>query len=783
LKRILTLAAPLLALSACHHDENAVLLVVVTASGSPPAVAALEVTLTGPAGMSSNRYTRGGEEPITFPTTLSAQLPASATGGMISIDVHAEDATGAMVAAGHEGDLTLRPGERRTVYVRLDCGGNACVVDGGPGGNRDGGMPPVSPRCGNGRIDPGETCDTMIAAGDPGACPQSCDDHAPCTIDIRSGSDCTVTCAHREITDRSATDGCCPAGAVHSGTPENSDPDCSPRCDDGIVDPGETCDIRIPPGNVGACPKASDCMSDTACAIGTLVSANTCAAACARYPIVTQANGDGCCPPGATNAVDNDCVKACGNGVVEGGEKCDLGIAAPAPGACATSCDDGNACTIDFFGAAGCARSPDACQHTTITAKLSGDGCCPTGATHATDTDCPAKCGNGVIDRGEACDGASCPTRCPSAPPGCLRVDLVGEKDDCSARCVVSEVTTCVPQKDGCCPSGCTFETDGDCSRLCGDRLIETTLGEVCDIAVAPGQPDTCPVSCADASACTENRLVSPGTCAAACVFLPITSFRPGDGCCAFNAGANFTIDPDCTPQCGNGVVESPVERCDFGVDGSCPTADACPFAGYCTRYERQGSPVNCSATCVATPITACSLQKDDCCPPGCTAADDVDCPVICGDGVVEAEESCDRAITAGAPGACLRSCDDGNACTVDVGSGSTEGCTRTCIHQAITGCVNNDGCCPAGCTAGTDEDCAPVCGDGRVGAGETCDPTSTCPTSCRDDGDPCTAEQLTGTPATCTAACRHVPITACSGTKGDACCPTGCTQANDWDC
>ena len=41
------------AASACRHDDNAVLLVVVTALGTPPAVAALEVTLTGPAGPST----------------------------------------------------------------------------------------------------------------------------------------------------------------------------------------------------------------------------------------------------------------------------------------------------------------------------------------------------------------------------------------------------------------------------------------------------------------------------------------------------------------------------------------------------------------------------------------------------------------------------------------------------------------------------------------------------------------------------------------------------------
>jgi len=265
-------------------------------------------------------------------------------------------------------------------------------------------------------------------------------------------------------------------------------------------------------------------------------------------------------------------------------------------------------------------------------------------------------------------------------------------------------------------------------------------------------------------------------------MYMPITDFRPGDGCCAaFSSKANFALDPDCEPVCGNGVVERPAESCDYAVDGSCPTQDSCPPAMACTRYLLKGRAEECSASCVATPITACA-DGDGCCPAGCSANNDSDCTVVCGNRAVETGETCDRAITTGFAGACPRSCDDGDACTLDFGSGTIEGCTRACFHQAITACIPGDGCCPPGCGA-ADDDCNPSCGDGRVGAGETCDPPGSCPTSCADDGDPCTTEQLTGTAASCNVACRHVPITTCSGATGDSCCPTGCTQANDSDC
>jgi hypothetical protein len=75
-----------------------------------------------------------------------------------------------------------------------------------------------------------------------------------------------------------------------------------------------------------------------------------------------------------------------------------------------------------------------------IKLPISGDGCCPPGATNATDSDCAPKCGNKVVERGETCDG-NCPDECPQAPPdrfgrlGCLRWTLAGDADQCTKRC------------------------------------------------------------------------------------------------------------------------------------------------------------------------------------------------------------------------------------------------------------------------------------------------------------------------------------------------------------
>jgi hypothetical protein len=84
------------------------------------------------------------------------------------------------------------------------------------------------------------------------------------------------------------------------------------------------------------------------------------------------------------------------------------------------------------------------------------------------------------------------------------------------------------------------------------------------------------------------------------------------------------------------------------------------------------------------------------------------------------------------------------------------------------------------GTDASTSGDAKPVCGNGIVEAGETCD--GNCPV-CGAEDFSCFTE--TGSPSTCDVRC-HVPIAACGG--GDACCPyakagADCTHADDAEC
>src|SRR5690606_13111072 len=97
---------------------------------------------------------------------------------------------------------------------------------------------------------------------------------------------------------------------------------------------------------------------------------------------------------------------------------------------------------------------------------------------------------------------------------------------------------------------------------------------------------------------------------------------------------------------------------------------------------------------------TTAGADGDGCCPGGCDATTDDDCSPSCGNGVVEAPETCD--------GDCPTACDDAMACTTDTLVGDASSCSAECSFVAITACADGDGCCPSECTAFTDDDCTP---------------------------------------------------------------------------
>jgi cysteine-rich repeat protein len=299
-----------------------------------------------------------------------------------------------------------------------------------------------------------------------------------------------------------------------------------------------------------------------------------------------KVTGDEECDDANSNNDDDcndDCTFTCGDGVLLETELCDTGIAAGEPGACPTDCDDDDACTQDTLSGTGCQTE---CVNAAITDTTDGDGCCPPGGTANNDSDCVAECGNGVVEAGEACDTAiaagdsgACPTDCDDSL-ACTADSLSGG-GTCQATCSNTPIVDPIDD-DGCCPSGATIAEDNDCSASCGDGVV--TAPETCDTAIAPGDPGACPSACNDGNACTNDTLLSAGTCNATCSYTAITTAIDGDGCCP--AGANANTDSDCQPVCGNDVVEMGEECDDGGTVAGDGCDDQCQFEAIAYRMS-----------------------------------------------------------------------------------------------------------------------------------------------------------------------------------------------------
>lgn len=285
------------------------------------------------------------------------------------------------------------------------CGGNCGICGPGNACSLEGVCRLAS--CGDGKLDPGEECDSGLEEGKEGACiseSECVDDGNACTVEQFFGTaeNCDATCTRFQIRNCVNGDGCCPDGCN-----DGNDSDCSANCDNGEIDTNETCD---PPES---CPTLEDCTEAEACQTPELTgSASNCSAACAYIDITACINGDGCCPTDCTSDNDDDCepVEAvCGNGTLEQGEECDNTIADGMPGACPENdadCDDNDVCTTDAVEgmASDCSGT---CNNTPITVCDGADGCCVRSCTSAMDADCMSLCTTFCTDAIATCTGAN----------------------------------------------------------------------------------------------------------------------------------------------------------------------------------------------------------------------------------------------------------------------------------------------------------------------------------------------------------------------------------------
>jgi hypothetical protein len=109
-----------------------------------------------------------------------------------------------------------------------------------------------------------------------------------------------------DATDSSDTFDSSEADAPDSAV--DADEDTGPTCGDGLVTHDEECDTEIAAGEAGACPTTCGLPEDV-CTSVTL-EGNGCQASCQEQTIDQPADGDGCCPDGASADEDDDCQPA-----------------------------------------------------------------------------------------------------------------------------------------------------------------------------------------------------------------------------------------------------------------------------------------------------------------------------------------------------------------------------------------------------------------------------------------------------------------------------------------
>jgi hypothetical protein len=335
-------------------------------------------------------------------------------------------------------------------------------------------------------------------------------------------------------------------GEVSAPKPSDSTPE--PVCGDGRVDEGERCDVAILDGMEGACP--TTCPGDDPCYL-QVPAGYDCQTLCVGVATTRAINEDGCCPPGVGPGEDSDCG-GCGDGIIGPLETCDP------PESCSilADCPRGNSCFFKVF-----VGDPEACTsecHIDLTSSCENDNnCCPAGCTSESDNDCSASCGNQIVEpaAGETCEVGDPDFPCrESCDDGfaCTQDLLAGSAENCNVECSNDEITIPI-NDDGCCPPEAHANIDSDCLPVCGNGVREGE--ETCDPCDAP---------CDDGDVCTvDTPSGNPATCSAVCSHTAITQAAGGDGCCP--PGENANTDSDCSPDCGNGVVEQQAEECEGG--------------------------------------------------------------------------------------------------------------------------------------------------------------------------------------------------------------------------
>ena len=538
-------------------------------------------------------------------------------------------------------------------------------------------------------------------------------------------------------------------------------------CGNGVVDPGEGCDLGVANGTPGTC-----CLANC-----TLVSAGT----------VCRASTGGCDPQETCNGSSGSCpadvISPSGTVCRPSGGICDV----------AETCNGtSGACPADAKSSAQCRGSGGVCDVAEFCDGV--NNACPTNVFQPNTVECRASAG--VCDPAENCTGfsATCPndakrtTVCRAATGTCdVAESCDGVSNDCPADVLRPSGFQCRASAGGCDPAetcdgssgACPSDTLAPSGTVCRASAGDCDLAETCS-----GSSAACPADAKSTATCRPSA--GPCDVAESCNGVgnacPADAFAPSTVTCRASAGAcdlaetctgssaACPADAKSTATCRGATGSCDVAEVCNGVDDACPpdvlepSGHVCrPAAGACDIAEMcDGASGACPADVLVTAGVECRASGGDCdlaesCT-GTSAACPVDakrtgeCRASAGD--CDVAESCDGVSDTCPPDtlrpatfvcrAATGDCDVAETCT-----GTSPSCPADTLEPDGSGCDDGNSCTtPDTCVAGQCQGNAQICGDGIVqsGCGESCDDGNTV------SGDGCSADCQTESTPGCAA-------------------------------
>jgi len=370
----------------------------------------------------------------------------------------------------------------------------------------------------------------------------------------------------------------------------------TPVCANGTIEPGEQCEIGVP------------------CPAGLI-----CSASCTCPSIVVSSVASSVRSGSSVSSVSSvsSAIVYCGNGIKEGSEECENGVA----------CAQGTTCTN--------------CRCSSVV--YCGDGTVQTGEDCERNTDCPqgeicniscrcspgtgGNCGNGVMEareeceRGTACTGNKQCNNCMCINPPLCGNSMLERGEVCEVGKACTQGLTCV---------NCQCQTNVQC----GNGTLEA--GEQCEL-------DS---QCLTGQVCNRSSCRCEGRTAGVCgdgVLGSTEQCELGNPCTDYEKACNLS-NCLCTtvpvgPACGNAQIDSG-EDCDIGV--ACAEGTACNFANcHCDPQVVRCGNASLEASEECEIGMPCTQEGTACSPFTCTCVERRG-DTVCGNGQMDTGEECE---------------------------------------------------------------------------------------------------------------------------------------------